>query len=121
MVDSGNAYRGDGTAFEAADQDASQGIAKRGGLAAIERADQEGAGLGSVFRDLVLNAIDLVMQHGLKGRKVGESPGGQERNDDSDATALGATATVVGKGSHVADQGDFKAGNLQGSDCGFAA
>jgi hypothetical protein len=50
-----------------------------------------------------------------------KAQGGQERNDDSDATALGATATVVGKGSHVADQGDFKAGNLQGSDCGLAA
>ena len=50
--------------FEAADQHAPQGVAEGGGLAPVQGADQEDARLGTVVGDLVLDPIDLVVQHG---------------------------------------------------------
>jgi hypothetical protein len=44
-----------------------------------------------------------------------------KQNQASDATSLGTAATIVGQGSDVANQGDFKAGNLKGTDGGFTA
>jgi hypothetical protein len=35
-------------------------------LATLEGTDQEDAGLGAILGDLMLDAIDLVLQHGLK-------------------------------------------------------
>ena len=54
-----------GTAFEAAHQDAPQRIAQCCGLATFEGTDEEHARLGAVISDLVLDAIDVVLQHGL--------------------------------------------------------
>ena len=65
MIDASNADGRHGTAFKSSHQDAAQGIAKRGGLASLKRTDQEHAGLGAIFGYLMLDAIDLILQHGL--------------------------------------------------------
>jgi hypothetical protein len=44
---------------------------------------------------------------------------GVKQNQASDATSLGTTAAVVWQGGDIPNQGDFKAGNLKGSDRGF--
>ena len=66
MVNAGNANCGDGAAFKAAHQDTAQSIAQGCGLATLEWTDQEDACLGAILGDLMLDAIDLVLQHGLK-------------------------------------------------------
>ena len=92
MIDSSDANRSHGAAFKAAHQDTAQGIAQGCGLATLEGTDQEDAGLGAILGDLMLDAIDLVLQHGLKR--------GRERNRKgemgSDAAALRPAATVMG-------------------------
>ena len=117
MVDACDTDRSDGAAFQATHQDPAQSIAKCCGLATLQGTDQEHAGLGAVLGYLVLDAVDLVLQHSL-GRGKEREP---EKAGGSDATALGPTATVVGQGSDIPDQGDLKAGNLKGADRGFSA
>jgi hypothetical protein len=73
VVDTGDADRSDGASFKAAHQDTAQGIAQGCGLATLERTDQENACLGAILGDLMLDAIDLVLQHGLK-RSRGREP-----------------------------------------------
>jgi hypothetical protein len=46
---------------------------------------------------------------------------GVRQNQASNATSLGTAAAIVGQGSDVADQGDFKAGNLKGTNGSFTA
>jgi hypothetical protein len=81
MVDTADAHGSDRAAFEAADQHASQGVAEGGGLTPLQGTDHEDPRLGTVVGNLVLDPIDLVLQHGLwwwgggKGR-AGFRPGG---------------------------------------------
>jgi predicted amino acid dehydrogenase len=44
---------------------------------------------------------------------------GVKQNQGSDATSLGTTAAIVGQGSDVPNQSDFKAGNLESSNRSF--
>jgi hypothetical protein len=46
---------------------------------------------------------------------------GVKQNQASDATSLWTAAAVMGQGGDVPNQGDFKAGNLKGSDGGFTS
>jgi hypothetical protein len=46
---------------------------------------------------------------------------GVRQNQASNATSLGTTAAIVGQGGDVSDQGDFKTGNLKGTDGSFTA
>ena len=64
MIHAGDPDRGDSTAFKAAHQDAAQSIAQCRGLATFEGADEEHTRLGAVIGNLMLDAIDLVLQHG---------------------------------------------------------
>lgn len=66
MVDPGETHRRDGASFKTTDQHAPQGVAEGGRLAPIQGADQEDARLGTVVGNLVLDPIDLVVQHGLR-------------------------------------------------------
>ena len=110
MVDAGDAHRGDGAAFKAADQNPTEGIAEGCGLAPVEGADHEHTRLGTVTGNLMVDPIDLVLQHGLWERKGGR---GRSR---SDAATLGPAAAVVGQGGDVADQGDLQACHLESAD-----
>jgi hypothetical protein len=65
MVDTRDADGGHRAAFESPHQHATQGVAKCGGLASLKRTDQEHACLGAIFGYLMLDAIDLILQHGL--------------------------------------------------------
>ena len=60
---------GDSTAFQPTHQHAAQRVAQGRGLATLEGADQENAGLGSILGYLMLNAINLVLQHDLNRGK----------------------------------------------------
>jgi len=86
-------------------------------LATFKGTDEEHTRLGAVIRNLMLDAIDLVLQHGLR-RDRERKP---ENGAISDASALGPAATVVGQRSDVADQGDFQTGNLKCSDGGLTS
>jgi hypothetical protein len=46
---------------------------------------------------------------------------GVRQNQASDATSFGTAAAIVWQGGDVADQSDFKAGNLKGTDGSFTA
>jgi hypothetical protein len=54
-----------GTAFQSTHQHPAQRIAQGGGLASFEGPDQKHAGLGAILGDLMLDAIDLILQHDL--------------------------------------------------------
>ena len=82
MVDAGEADGRDRTAFEAADQHPAQGVAQGGGLATVQGADQERARLGTVVGNLMLDPIDLVVQHGLRKRKREREPKGAGRGQN---------------------------------------
>ena len=72
MVDTGYTHGGDGAALKAPHQHPAEGIAKRGGLPAFERANEEDACLGAIIGNLMLDPVDLVLQHGLKrGERAG--------------------------------------------------
>jgi hypothetical protein len=66
MVHAGDAHGRDRTAFHPTHEHPTQGIAQGDGLAAIEGPDHKDARLGAVFADLMLDAIDLILMHGLK-------------------------------------------------------
>ena len=116
VIDACDADCCDRTAFKAAHQHPAQGIAKSGGLAALEGANQKHAGLGAVLVNLMLDAIDLVLQHGLMRNREQEP---KETDAASDATALRPAATVMWQGSDITNQCDLQSGNLKGSDGGF--
>ena len=69
VIDTGDADGGDGTAFEPAHQHATQRVTQCRGLATLERTNQEDARLGAILGHLMLNAINLVLQHGLNRGK----------------------------------------------------
>ena len=118
MIDTGNADGGNSTAFQPTHQHAAQRVAQGRGLATLEGADQENAELGAILGHLMLNAINLVLQHGLN-RGKGEKPDGNQLG--SDAAALGPAATVMGQGGDVANQGDFESSDLESTDGGLTA
>jgi hypothetical protein len=61
-----NTHGSNCSAFQAAHQFPAQGIAKSCGLAAIEGPDHEYPSLGTVFADLVIDTVNLELQHGRK-------------------------------------------------------
>ena len=71
VVDVGDAHGGDGAALEPTDQHPPEGGAEGGGLAPVQGPDQEDARLGAIVGNLVLDPVDLVLQHG-QGRRRGE-------------------------------------------------
>ena len=82
VIDTGNPDGGDSTAFQPTHQHAAQRVAQGRGLATLEGTDQENAGLGAILGHLMLNAINLVLQHGLnrgKGRNRTEISSVQTR------------------------------------------
>ena len=69
MVHTCDTDRGHCAALKAAHQDAAQSIAQGCGLATLEGTDKEHAGLGAIIGNLMLDAIDLVLQHvRMRGR-----------------------------------------------------
>ena len=85
------------------------------GLAPLKGADEEHTGLGAIVSDLMLDTVDLVLQHGLRRGREGPERG----RVGSDATTLGATTSVVRQGGYITDQGDFQTSNLQSPNRGF--
>ena len=77
VVDASDADSRDGGALKAAHQDAPKGGAKSGGLASIERADDEDTRLGLIVSDLIVDAVNLVLQHGRKSCKGKKPEGGR--------------------------------------------
>ena len=59
--DAHGSYR---SALKAAHQHSTQGSTQGGGLAAIERTNHEYPNLGTVFADLIVDAVNLKLQHG---------------------------------------------------------
>ena len=67
--------RCDGTAFKSTHQHTAQRIAEGGGLSTLEGPDQEHAALGAIIGHLMLDAVDLILQHGLMRDKEREPKG----------------------------------------------
>ena len=65
VIDTRNSHGSDGTAFKASNQNTTERIAERGGLPPIQGPNHEHTGLGTVNGNLMVDPIDLVLQHGL--------------------------------------------------------
>ena len=69
MVHSSNADSSDGSAFQVAHEHPSKGVAESRCLTTLEGADEKDTGLRAIICDLMLDAVDLVLQHGLRRRE----------------------------------------------------
>ena len=75
MVHAGNAHGCDRGAFKVAHQHTPKGIAQGCGLPPLEGADEKHTGLGAIVGDLMLDTVDLVLQHGLRRGREGPERG----------------------------------------------
>jgi hypothetical protein len=65
VIDTSNADSSDGCSFEVAHEHPSQGITQGRCLTTLQRTDEKNTGLGAIICDLMLDTVDLVLQHGL--------------------------------------------------------
>merc|ERR1711871_118806 len=94
VIDAGNPDCCDSSAFKVAHQHTPKGISQGCGLASLKGANEKYTGLRAIVSDLMLDTVDLVLQHGLKRGREGPERG----RAGSDAPTLGTAAAVVRQG-----------------------
>jgi hypothetical protein len=65
VIYSSNAYSSNGCTFEVAHEHPSKGVAESRCLTTLQGTDEKNTGLGAIICDLMLDTVDLVLQHGL--------------------------------------------------------
>jgi uncharacterized protein YceK len=69
VINSSNADSGNGCALEVAHEHPSEGVPESRCLTTLEGTDEKNTGLRAIICDLMLDTVDLVLQHGLKRRE----------------------------------------------------
>jgi hypothetical protein len=65
VINSGNADSSDSCSLEVAHEHPSERIPESRCLTTLQRTDKKNTGLGAIICDLMLDTVDLVLQHGL--------------------------------------------------------